>query len=230
MKILTPALIEPGESPAYFPHDPSMSASANTQVHVPRPKVWQAFEKGSAYLWRKILKDPSLHRFGRNGQAQHGMDMFGYLRLLHHLSDAPISVGMWTRLVSDNGQVNEFVVVDGPGDPAAGKYGSTHSIAGAAIGHRAGETIIVEDRLGRSVRWTVEQVQHRYLHAYVDLTENFNTRFPKEDGFLVIRTTENDIEPFLDVMRRQSEQTQKILDNYARTSAHLCHCRVVWWA
>ena len=55
-----------------------MSASANTQVHVPRPKVWQAFEKGSAHLWRKILQDPSLHRFGRNGQAQHGMDKFGY--------------------------------------------------------------------------------------------------------------------------------------------------------
>lgn len=53
-----------------------MSASANTQVHIPRPKVWQAFEKGSAHLWRKILNDPSLHRFGRIGQAQYGMDMY----------------------------------------------------------------------------------------------------------------------------------------------------------
>lgn len=55
-----------------------MSASANSKVHVPRPKVWQTFESGSALLWREILKDPSIHRFGRNGQAQHGMDMFGY--------------------------------------------------------------------------------------------------------------------------------------------------------
>lgn len=138
----------------------------------------------------------------------------GHLRLLHELSDAPLGVGMWTRLVSDDGQINEFLVVDGPGDPAEGRYGPTHSIAEAAIGHRVGEAFVVMDRIGRSVRWTVEQVQHKYLHAYVELTENFNTRFPKEDGFFVIRTAENDSEPFLDIMRRQSEQTQRILDIY----------------
>ena len=55
-----------------------MSASASNQVHVPRPKVWQDFEKGSALLWRRILSDPSIHRFGRGGQKQHGMDMRGY--------------------------------------------------------------------------------------------------------------------------------------------------------
>ncbi len=55
-----------------------MSASAYNQVHIPRSKLWQDFEKGSALLWRRILDDPSIHRFGKNGQAQHGMDMYGY--------------------------------------------------------------------------------------------------------------------------------------------------------
>lgn len=140
----------------------------------------------------------------------------GHLRLLHELSDAPIGIGMWTRLTSDDGQVNEFLVVDGLGDPAEGKYGPTHSIAEAAIGHRVGDDFIVQDRLGRSVRWTVELVQHKYLRAYLELTENFNTRFPSEDGFFVIRTTNNDIEPFLHVMRRQSEHAQQALNNYTQ--------------
>jgi tetratricopeptide (TPR) repeat protein/predicted nucleic acid-binding protein len=140
----------------------------------------------------------------------------GHLKRLHELSDAPIGVGMWTKLVSDDGQINEFLVVDGPGEPAEGKYGATHSIAEAAIGHRVGETFAVRDRLGRTTQWTVQRVQHKYLHAYEDLTENFNTRFPGEDGFFVIRTIDDDIEPFLDIMRRQSESRQKVLDIYSQ--------------
>lgn len=140
----------------------------------------------------------------------------GHLRRLHELSVAPIGVDMWTTLTSDDGQTNEFLVVDGPGEPAEGKYGVSHSIAEGAIGRRVGETFVVEDRLGRNTRWTVQKVQHKYLHAYEDLTENFNTRFPGEDGFFVIRTIDNNIEPFLDIMRRQSENRQQILDIYSQ--------------
>ncbi|WP_157678465.1 hypothetical protein [Mesorhizobium sp. WSM1497] len=139
----------------------------------------------------------------------------GQLRRLHELSDDVIGVEMWARLTSDDEQTNEFMVVDGPGDPAAKKYGSGHSIAKAAMGHRTGDSFEVEDRIGRTIRWTVQQVRHKYLHAYEDLTENFNIRFPAEDGFFVIKTIGDDIEPFLDLMKRQSERQQKVLGLYA---------------
>lgn len=54
------------------------------------------------------------------------------------------------------------------------------------------------------------------MFGYEDLTENFNTRFPGDDGFFVIRTIDNDIEPFLDIMRRQSESRKRVLDIYSQ--------------
>ncbi|WP_395448936.1 hypothetical protein ACHMW7_03195 [Aminobacter sp. UC22_36] len=138
----------------------------------------------------------------------------GQLKRIHELSDAAIGVGMWTSLESDDGQTNQFLVVDGPGEPSEKKFGKGHVVAEAAIGHRVGDSFDVEDRLGRTVRWTVQQVRHKYIHAYADLTENFNIRFPDEDGFYVIRTVGDDIGPFLDVMRRQGERREKVHELY----------------
>ncbi|MCR6672709.1 hypothetical protein [Devosia ginsengisoli] len=140
----------------------------------------------------------------------------GQLKRLHEMSDAAIGLGMWTSLASDDGQTREFMVVDGPGEPAEKRFGTGHAMAGAAIGHRVGEAFEVEDRIGRTVRWTVQRVRHKYLQAYEDLTENFNIRFPDEDGFFVIRTIGDDIEPFLDLMRRQSERQERVHEVYTK--------------
>lgn len=138
----------------------------------------------------------------------------GHLRRLHELSDTGIGIDVWTSLISDDGQTNEFTVVDGPGEPSEKRFGVGHTIAEAAIGRRAGDSFDVEDRIGRTIRWTVQAVRHKYLHAYVDLTENFNTRFPEEDGFFVIRTIGDDIEPFLDLMKRRSERQDRVHEQY----------------
>lgn len=142
----------------------------------------------------------------------------GHLHLLHELSDAPVGVGMWAKLIADDGHTDEFLVVDGPGAPAQKKYATSHAIAMAAIGRRSGEVFQHEDMMGRKRAWTVEAVFHKYLHAYEDLTEHFNTRFPEESGFFVVRTSGDDIEPFLDIMRHQGEQRQRILDLYSKGS------------
>jgi tetratricopeptide (TPR) repeat protein len=140
--------------------------------------------------------------------------VLGQLQRVHELSDAAVGVGMWTSLASEDGQTNQFLVVDGPGEPSDKKFGKGHVLAEAAIGHRVGDSFDVEDRFGRTVRWTVQQVRHKYMYAYADLTENFNIRFPDEDGFYVIRTVGDDIGPFLDVMRWQGEQRERIHQLY----------------
>lgn len=40
-----------------------------------RPENWQDFEKLCCDLWRAIWKDPNAQRNGREGQAQHGVDI-----------------------------------------------------------------------------------------------------------------------------------------------------------
>jgi hypothetical protein len=41
------------------------------------PQLWQEFELLCRDLWREIWKDPNTQRNGRNGQAQHGVDVYG---------------------------------------------------------------------------------------------------------------------------------------------------------
>lgn len=144
-----------------------------------------------------------------------------YLPHLARLSDGSVDVGMWVRLVSNEGQPNEFTIVDGPNRPADGQYAKDHTLAGAAIGHRAGEKFLVTDGLGRDREWTVERVRHRYHHAYEEVVEHFNDRFPNEDGFWVIKTRDDDIQPLLDVVRRQGERAQNLLGLYSDNTVPL---------
>ena len=43
----------------------------------PRPKDWQAFERHSRVLFEHVLGDPNTQKNGREGQPQHGVDIFG---------------------------------------------------------------------------------------------------------------------------------------------------------
>ena len=54
-----------------------MSDFLNQQI--PPPENWQDFEKLCADLWTCIWNDPNTQMNGRQGQAQHGVDVFGRL-------------------------------------------------------------------------------------------------------------------------------------------------------
>lgn len=43
----------------------------------PPPENWPDFETLCCDLWREIWKDPNAHKNGRQGQAQHGVDIWG---------------------------------------------------------------------------------------------------------------------------------------------------------
>lgn len=48
-----------------------------SSLQLPPPKNWQDFEIFCCDLWRVIWRDPNTQRNGRQGQAQHGVDVFG---------------------------------------------------------------------------------------------------------------------------------------------------------
>ena len=52
---------------------------------IPPPKGWQEFEDLCADLWREIWNDPDAHKNGRQGQPQHGVDVYG----------TDVSAGVW---------------------------------------------------------------------------------------------------------------------------------------
>ena len=44
---------------------------------IPRPKDWQALQRGCVILFRDELKDPNTIEYGRGGQDQSGIDVLG---------------------------------------------------------------------------------------------------------------------------------------------------------
>lgn len=46
-------------------------------LRLPPPKYWQEFEQLCHALWREIWSDPNAQLNGRQGQTQHGVDIFG---------------------------------------------------------------------------------------------------------------------------------------------------------
>ncbi|MEP3476426.1 MAG: hypothetical protein ABJN57_09425 [Hyphomicrobiales bacterium] len=49
-----------------------------TFSELPKPTNWEHFERCCCKLFKCILEDPNAHMHGRGGQAQHGVDVYGY--------------------------------------------------------------------------------------------------------------------------------------------------------
>lgn len=48
-----------------------------SSLQIPPPSNWQDFESLCCDLWKEIWKDPNTQKNGRQGQPQHGVDIFG---------------------------------------------------------------------------------------------------------------------------------------------------------
>jgi hypothetical protein len=53
---------------------------------IPPPRNWQDFERLCSDLWRRIWNDPYAQSNGRQGQAQHGVDIVGRINGQHSFS------------------------------------------------------------------------------------------------------------------------------------------------
>jgi hypothetical protein len=54
-----------------------------SSVEIPIPLNWQDFQRACVPLFRNVLPDPHAQEWGREGQDQHGIDVFGFSRLLN---------------------------------------------------------------------------------------------------------------------------------------------------
>ena len=54
-----------------------VSLVARLAHEIPKPKDWQAFQRGCVILFREELGDPNTQEYGRGGQNQRGIDVLG---------------------------------------------------------------------------------------------------------------------------------------------------------
>jgi tetratricopeptide (TPR) repeat protein len=55
----------------------SVPLIARLAHQIPKPNAWQALQRGCVLLFRAELNDPNAQEYGRNGQAQGGIDVLG---------------------------------------------------------------------------------------------------------------------------------------------------------
>lgn len=130
---------------------------------------------------------------------------------------ASVEVGTWVRLTDGNGKEFAFVFEEGTNDVTAGYLDSSHPIAEAAQGKTVGQEVLVPQALGNSLAWTVAEIKHRYLHAFHDVLENFQTKFPTANGLFSVTLKDDDISPVLEQVRLLSERGEKAVDLHTKT-------------
>lgn len=69
-----PGLAKSADLPAVAPWHDVRTRSAH---EIPKPKDWQALQRGCVILFQAELKDTHAQEYGRNGQGQYGIDVLG---------------------------------------------------------------------------------------------------------------------------------------------------------
>jgi hypothetical protein len=54
---------------------PGPDFSIRAAQEIPKPKDWQALQRGCVILFQAELQDPDTQEYGRNGQEQRGIDV-----------------------------------------------------------------------------------------------------------------------------------------------------------
>ncbi|MBY3495345.1 tetratricopeptide repeat protein [Rhizobium laguerreae] len=124
-----------------------------------------------------------------------------------------VQLDAWVKLEDDAGHIFTFVV----GEQASTKdnvFLATHPFAQHALDKKVGESFELERNVGDKVTWTVRDVCHRYVHAMREIGDSFETRFPDANGVYSFTMKNENIQPMLDVVKRQAEANEHLAQQY----------------
>jgi tetratricopeptide (TPR) repeat protein len=125
-----------------------------------------------------------------------------------------VAVGVWIELASDDPSPVHFLIVEDDPRPSEGRVTVDHPLVKAALGLAVGGEFTVDTGIAGPKTWKVTSIKHRYLHAFHDICENYETRFPGAGGLWRITMPENDITPALDMIKRLGEADERTAELY----------------
>ncbi|NKL05603.1 hypothetical protein GFL39_11665 [Rhizobium leguminosarum bv. viciae] len=124
-----------------------------------------------------------------------------------------VELDSWVRAEDDAGHSFAFIVGD-DASVADSILAPTHGFAAQAIGKEVGQSFSVLRDVGEQVVWTVMEIRHRWSQAARDICQNFETQFPDKNGVYSYTMKDNDIQPMLDLVRRQAEANKQFAQQY----------------
>lgn len=133
------------------------------------------------------------------------------------VSVSEVQPGNWVRLTRDDDKEFSFVIREGTDDPTGGFLSPTHQLAALALGKRVGDTLTLPQQFGEPVIWTVADIKHRYLHAFQDILDNFEAKFPDAKGMFSVRMKDGDLSSIIDQVKRMGERGEKAVDLYVKS-------------
>ncbi|WP_108462916.1 tetratricopeptide repeat protein [Devosia naphthalenivorans] len=125
-----------------------------------------------------------------------------------------VQVDAWVRIEDADGHNQSFIVTESDNRPGEGLMSTAHPIVAASSDLRVGESFGVAAAFGEKRTWTVTEIKHKYLHALHDVLQNFEARFPNEQGFLSFTAKDEDIQPILDQVKKMADRSREIAAFY----------------
>lgn len=125
-----------------------------------------------------------------------------------------VAVDTWFSLTADNGDEAEFLIVAAGARASDNEAAPDHPLVAPALGKAVGDTFEIDMGLTGIRAWTIKEIKHKYLHAFHDICQNFETRFPNARGLWRITVPEGDIAPALDLVKRIGEADDRKADLY----------------
>lgn len=112
--------------------------------------------------------------------------------------------GCHYRLVSSEGKAIERTVEPGTEDllelsPEKVDF-YTQQVWGKAVGYE-----FTQQKLQGDIVWRLEEVKHPYLHAFHDVCQTYETRFPTAGGLWSLQVENNNIDSLLALIQRQND-------------------------
>ena len=129
--------------------------------------------------------------------------------------DNVVASGVWVRLTPSIGNAHEVLLDEDADRPWGQKADTTNAFYRNAIGLKMGDEFThVNHATGISETWTISEVKPRWLQAFDQLSNSFGQRFPDARGFASVPMAEGDIEPALELVRRNSEEWRTMANLY----------------
>ena len=122
-----------------------------------------------------------------------------------HGFDGTVATGVWVHLTETNGKESKGLVGESANRPWGEKIEPTNAFFAKSLGLKTGEVFEHVNPLGVAENWTVADIKPRWLQAFHHLARSFGQRFPNAPGFGTMTIANNDIEPILELVRRQGQ-------------------------
>ena len=121
-----------------------------------------------------------------------------------HGFDGMVATGVWVHLTETNGKESKGLVGESANRPWGEKIEPTNAFFAKCLGLKTGDVFEHVTSFGVAEKWTVAEIKPRWLQAFHHLAQSFGQAFPDATGFAWMKLPNDDIEPILDLVRRQS--------------------------